>query len=184
MTETNKNTRAVTIEVPRGAGLFGFDAIFKVLFLFAGWMLVVIAAICVPGSLAGAVLAAYVGVTNVAVGLPAALLGFGCAVGCVGLCIPCLTATKYGFGAVLMATREAFGLSEVEPARQPAQASFPGGLVAASLAILLVGAAVAGVAALMGEADAVMLPDFPEKIFSAQPANATAYAPTATASAA
>lgn len=167
MTNTHSDKNVITIEAPRGGMMSGFDAIFRVLFLFAGWMLVVIGYVCVPGSLVAAAVGAYVGITNVGAGLGAALLGFGCAVACLGLCLPALKVAGWGRGMALRATK---ALAGGAPDELPGAVSarFPGKKVLTVCAVLVVaGAAAAGLGALLGGGEAVVLPDFLNAVFSA-----------------
>lgn len=165
-TASNTDAHTITITVPRGGLMSGFDAIFKVLFLFAGWMLVAIAYLCVPGSLAAGALGLFVGVSNLANGLGAALLGFGCGICCLGLCLPLLLAAGRGRAAALAATRQLFGSSNAAAMRA---GKAPSKMLLIMLVVSLAGAAIAGTGALLGGSEVIVLPEFLDRIFSTQP---------------
>lgn len=100
------SSNTITIEVPGASGvLFGFNAIFAVLFLFAGWMIVGIGYLCVPGSIVGGFLGFALAFMNLGNGLVAAAVCLGCGVACFGLCLPILYGTRFLQRILLKQTR-------------------------------------------------------------------------------
>ena len=137
-------TRTVTINVPNASDVIGLGGVISWLLLAAAWGVVGIAYICVPGSLAGALLAVVSAFTSFGAGLLPFALCLGVAIGCMGLCIPCLQ--------VADALRCLLLKRPVVVRNQR--------LLVISAVVLLVGCAIAGVATLAGGAGAVVLPAF------------------------
>lgn len=147
--ESNGN-RTVTIEVPASAGMFGLGGIISGLLLAAAWGVVGIAYICVPGSLAAAVLAVVSACMSLGVGLMPFALCAGIAVACVGLCIPCLQGAD--------ALRCLLLKRPVVVRNQR--------LLVISAVVLLAGCAIAGAMTLAGAADAAVVPAFLQGVFA------------------
>ena len=114
------------------------------------WGVVGIGYICVPGSLAAAVLGVVCAAMNLSAGLAPVALCAGTAVACVGLCYPILVGTRM-LQAVLL-KRDAV--------------AFRAKALGAALAVAVAGAAVAGLAVLLGAGDALSLPAFLQAVFS------------------
>lgn len=101
--------RVIEVSVPL-APFSGLMGVINALLLFAAWMVVGIGYLCVPGSVAGAVLALVLAVTNMGNGLAAAALCLGIGIACAGLCAPIFVGTRAAQGVLLRATRSTFGV--------------------------------------------------------------------------
>lgn len=92
----------VVVEIPAPQGLLGLAPIISVLLLAAAWGVVGIGYLCVPGSVAGAVLALACAAMNLGSGsIAQPALCLGIALACAGLCLPlwrgCQAGRRRGF---------------------------------------------------------------------------------------
>lgn len=149
--QTGAASGAVKVISVGGAGsLFGLGGVINVLLLAAAWGVVGIGYICVPGSLVAAVLGVVCAAMNLASGVAPALLCLGVAVSCAGLCYPVFVGARLLQNVLL---------------KREAKVELRKNVLAVSLIIVVVGAAAAGLAALLGASDALMLPAFLQAIF-------------------
>lgn len=162
------NAQTIVVNLPKGLGsFFGLGSVISVLMLFAAWMIVGIGYLCVPGSLVGAVLGIALGFMNLGNGLASAALCLGCGIACLGMCLPLLRGTQAARRALAKRTHAAFsdsGNTGTDERRIPRPLKTS--LLIASLAIMVAGAAIAGMGTLAGGAETLYLPDFLRAIFN------------------
>ena len=92
-------SKKIVIEVPTlSSGLLapfaGLGAVINALLVFAGWMIVGIGYLCVPGSVVGGFFALVLAGMNLANGAAAVALLVGIGLACLGMCVPILLGTR------------------------------------------------------------------------------------------
>ena len=165
MNEKNaaNDPKTVTVTIPTAGSFFGLGVVIEWLLVFGSWMVLGMMYLCVPGSIAGAALVLATLVANVGSGAAAIAVCLGCAVACVGLCLPLLRAAQLVRVWLLNGTRALLGKEKSSAAapdvKNPA-------LLKVSLVLLAVGVVVWGAGALMGGMAAVELPGLVTGMFA------------------
>lgn len=152
----------VVVEIPAPQGLLGLAPIISVLLLAAAWGVVGIGYLCVPGSVAGAVLALACAAMNLGSGsIAQPALCLGIALACAGLCLPLWRGCQAGRRQLLHITRRREGSAPTRPLGEHERC-----FLIASALVLLAGCCIAGIAALAGGGEQLVLPGFLQALFS------------------
>lgn len=151
----------VVVEIPAPQGLLGLAPVISALLLAAAWGVVGIGYICVPGSVAGALLALACAAMNLGGGIAQPALCLGIALACAGLCLPLWYACQVGRRQLLHITRRREGRAPSRTLGEHERCF----LIASGL-VLLAGCCIAGIAALAGGGEQLALPGFLQALFS------------------
>ncbi|MGN0038285.1 MAG: hypothetical protein ACI36Y_03995 [Coriobacteriales bacterium] len=153
--------RTVVVEIPAPQGLLGLAPIISALLLAAAWGVVSIGYLCVPGSVAGAVLAIACVFMNLGGGIAQPALCLGIAVACAGLCLPLWQACQAGRRALVHISCRREGPVPTRPLSERMRR-----ILIVSAIVAFVGCCIAGAATLAGGAEQLVLPDFLQALFS------------------